>query len=59
MPVPDFQTLMLPVLREFADGAEHATKDIRQRVADRLQLTPTDIAESILHWGEVFPSDGH
>jgi len=31
MPVPDFQTLMLPVLREFADEAEHATKDIRQR----------------------------
>jgi restriction endonuclease Mrr len=25
MPVPDFQTLMLPVLREFADGGEHAT----------------------------------
>jgi len=45
MSVPDFQTLMLPVLREFADGAEHATKDIRQRVGDRLQLTPADIAE--------------
>jgi restriction system protein len=45
MPVPDFQTLMLPVLREFADGAEHAPKDIRQRVANRLQLTPEDIAE--------------
>ena len=59
MPVPDFQTLMLPVLHEFADGAEHATKDIRQRVADWLQLTPADIAESILQWGEAFLSDGH
>jgi len=49
--VPDFQTLMLPVLREFADGAEHATKDVRQRVADRLRLTPADIAE-------VLPSGG-
>jgi hypothetical protein len=36
MAVPDFQTLMLPVLREFPDGVEHAPKDIRQRVADRL-----------------------
>jgi len=25
MSVPDFQTLMLPVLREFADGVERAT----------------------------------
>jgi restriction system protein len=47
MAVPDFQTLMLPVLREFADGAEHAPKDIRQRVADRLQLTPEEIAEML------------
>jgi restriction system protein len=47
MAVPDFQTLMLPVLREFADGAEHAPKEIRQRVADRLQLTPKDIQEMV------------
>lgn len=47
MAVPDFQELMLPVLREFADGAEHAPKDIRQRVADRLQMTPADIADRV------------
>jgi restriction system protein len=47
MSVPDFQTLMLPVLREFADGAEHAPKEIRQRVADRLHMTPEDIAEMV------------
>jgi restriction system protein len=45
MAVPDFQTLTLHVLREFADGLEHPTKDIRQRVADRLRLTPEEIAE--------------
>lgn len=45
MAVPDFQTLMLPVLREFADGAEHATRDVRQRVANQLGLTPADVAE--------------
>ena len=47
MAVPDFQTLMLPVLREFADGAEHAPKEIRQKVAERLNLTPDDIAETL------------
>jgi restriction system protein len=47
MAVPDFQTLMLPVLREFADGAEHAPKEIRQRVADRLQLSPKDVEEMV------------
>jgi restriction system protein len=47
MAVPDFQTLMLPVLREFADGAEHATKDVRQRVASQLALTAEDVAEVV------------
>jgi restriction endonuclease Mrr len=41
MAVPDFQSLTLPVLKEFSDGGDHATKDIRDRVADRLHLTPT------------------
>jgi restriction system protein len=47
MAVPDFQSLMLPVLRQFADGAEHATKDVRQRVANQLGLTAEDIAEMV------------
>jgi restriction system protein len=53
MAVPDFQTLMLPVLREFADGAEHAPKDIRQRVAERLHLTSDDIAELVPSGGQT------
>jgi restriction system protein len=65
MAVPDFQTLMLPVLREFADRAEHAPREIRQRVADRLQLTPEDVAEMVpsgtqtrlanrVAWGHIY-----
>jgi len=53
MAVPDFQTLMLPVLREFADRLEHATKEVRQRVADRLQMTPADIAELVPSGGQT------
>jgi restriction system protein len=45
MAVPDFQSLTLPVLREFADGVDHSTKEIRQRVADQLKLTPEDTGE--------------
>ena len=47
MPVPDFQTFMLPVLREFADGAEHVYKDIRERVAASLNLSAEDLADRI------------
>jgi restriction system protein len=47
MVVPDFQTLTLPVLKEFADGLEHPTKDIRQRVVNKLGLTPEDVAEMV------------
>jgi restriction system protein len=47
MAVPDFQTFMLPVLREFADGAEHVYKNVRERVAAALRLSPEDLAERI------------
>jgi restriction system protein len=45
MAVPDFQSLTLPVLRQFADGSEHATKDVRALVAAALGLTPEDLLE--------------
>jgi restriction system protein len=47
MAVPDFQTFMLPVLREFADGAEHLYKNVRERVATALRLSPEDLADRI------------
>jgi restriction system protein len=47
MAVPDFQTFMLPVLREFADGTEHLYKDVRDRVVAILHLNPEDRAERI------------
>jgi restriction system protein len=47
MAVPDFQTFMLPVLREFADVAEHIYKNVRDRVAAGLHLSPEDLADRI------------
>jgi restriction system protein len=46
MAVPDFQSLMLPVLRAAADG-DIAAADLRNRVASELQLTDVDLAEML------------
>jgi restriction system protein len=45
MPVPDFQTLMLPVLRELGDGRERVRADVRDAVADTRGLSDADRAE--------------
>jgi restriction system protein len=44
MAVPDFQTLMLPVLRETAKGPV-AAPELRRRVAEGAKLTEEDLAE--------------
>ena len=44
MAVPDFQTLMLPVLRQFADGTEKTPADVRGPIAAEFKLTPEDLA---------------
>jgi restriction system protein len=45
MPVPDFQTLMLPVLEVFADGEDHTSREVRDRVAEKLRISDADLAE--------------
>ena len=45
MPIPDFQTLMLPVLRHLADGNEHPVRDIIAAMSDEFRLTPEERAE--------------
>lgn len=42
MPVPDFQSLMLPVLQAAGDGREHASKWLVQTLADQLALSADD-----------------
>src|SRR5437870_3929236 len=39
MPIPDFQSLMLPIMKIAADGAEHANRELRERLADELGLS--------------------
>lgn len=47
MPVPELQSLFLPLLRLTADGAEHALRDLRQQLQVELQLTDDDLVKRI------------
>jgi hypothetical protein len=47
MPIPDFQSLMLPVLRFVSDGKDHSTAEMRERIAGDLKLTPDELAEKL------------
>ncbi|MCQ1550459.1 MAG: restriction endonuclease [Candidatus Accumulibacter phosphatis] len=40
MPIPDYQTLMLPLLRFAADGNDHTTREAVEILATEFQLTP-------------------
>lgn len=43
MPIPDFQTLMLPVLRFFRDGHEHSIHEVIDSLATQFNLTEEEL----------------
>lgn len=45
MSVPDYESLMLPLLRALEDGAEHAVRDLREKLAIELKLSDADRRE--------------
>jgi restriction system protein len=45
MPVPDFQSVMLPLLRFAGDGQEHKLRDGINFIADHFKLTPEEREE--------------
>lgn len=47
MAVPDFQSLMLPVLRALEDGEDTVVRKVRDRVASAEGLTDEDLAEML------------
>ncbi len=47
MAVPDFQTVMRPLLVAVSDGGEHRMVDIRAALADHFQLSDEDLAEEL------------
>lgn len=47
MPIPDFQTLMRPLLNAHADLKEHLNRDLVQQLADQFQLTEEERREML------------
>lgn len=45
MPIPDYQSLMLPLLRFAADGNDHTTREAVETLASEFQLTPAERTE--------------
>src|SRR6266566_8666778 len=45
MPIPDFQSLMLPTMKVAQDGAEHTARELRQHIGDELGLTEAERKE--------------
>jgi restriction system protein len=43
--IPDYQTLMLPVLQTFADGKEHSTQSTIEAIANQLNLSQAEREE--------------
>ena len=39
MPIPDFQTLMRPLIEAHADGKEHLNRDLVRQIADQFGLS--------------------
>jgi hypothetical protein len=47
MAVPDFQTIMGPMVAMLGDRQEHSVTELRARLADHFSLTPEDLAAEI------------
>jgi restriction system protein len=54
MPIPDFQSLMLPLMEVLADGEEHIMRDATAALADRFQLTEAERRELMQSGQTVF-----
>jgi restriction system protein len=57
--VPDYQSLILPVLRAVGDGKERRLSDVRKLLADEIGLTDEDRAVKIPSGSPVFDSRVH
>lgn len=44
MPVPDFQTIMLPFLQNLSDGKKQSLNQVMENLANHFKLTPEDLA---------------
>jgi restriction system protein len=45
MPIPDFQSIMLPLLRLYEDGGEHPLNELIEKLAKHFSLTRQELNE--------------
>ena len=45
MPIPDFQTLMLPLLAHLSDGKEHPNQETLKNLAEHFRLTDQELTQ--------------
>jgi len=45
MPIPDYQSLLLPFLERLSDGAEHTSREVTEQLAAEFALTPEERSE--------------
>src|ERR1700730_3780671 len=54
MPMPDSQTLLLPILRLFADDREHSIEEIRERMRVQFSVAPDELLQKHPNGNPVF-----
>jgi restriction system protein len=65
MAIPDFQSLMLPLLRALGDGKDHRARDVISKLASEFELTDAELGEMLpsgrapvfanrVHWARMF-----
>lgn len=54
MPIPDSQTLLLPVLRVLEDGVEHTSEEIRERLKAQFEIAPHELLQKHKNGTPVF-----
>jgi len=47
MPIPDYQTLMRPLLEQLADGQLHTLSELHDNLCQQFKLTPEEIKERL------------
>jgi restriction system protein len=57
VPIPDFQSLMLPLLELVSDGQDHLMKDVTRGLADRFELTQDERRQLLPSGQQTFISN--
>jgi len=45
MSIPDFQTVMLPLLKHLSDGKEHSNQETLKSLAEHFRLSEEELAQ--------------